>query len=130
MEEMFEQFKVMLENIEKIPKNNFKRNAEIELTNMIKTTEWKKNERQFNDSMTLSEIEEVREDPSDPNMKEMFEQFRVMLENIQKIPKNNFKRNAEIELTNMIKTTQWKKSDREAFLNCPTFTECCWEKLD
>ena len=88
------------------------------------------NERQFNDSMTLSEIEEVREDPSDPNMKEMFEQFRVMLENIQKIPKNNFKRNAEMELTNMIKTTQWKKSDREAFLNCPTFTECCWEKLD
>ena len=88
------------------------------------------NERQFNDSMTLSEIEEVREDPSDPNMKEMFEQFRIMLENIQKIPKNNFKRNAEIELTNMIKTTSWKKSDRWAFLNCPTFTECCWEKLD
>ena len=55
----------------------------------------------------------------------MFEQFRVMLENIQKIPKNNFKRNAEIELTNMIKTTEWKKDDREVFLeHDPKFTEC------
>ena len=43
-----------------------------------------------------------RENPPDPNMEEMFEQFRVMIENIEKIPKNNFKRSAEIELTKMI----------------------------
>ena len=35
MEKIFEQFRVMLENIERIPKNNFKRSAEIELTKMI-----------------------------------------------------------------------------------------------
>ena len=45
------------------------------------------NERHFNESMTLSEIEEERENPPDPNMEEMFQQFRVMLENIEKIPK-------------------------------------------
>ena len=45
------------------------------------------------------------------------EQLRVMVENIEKIPKNNFKRSAEIELTEMIKTTEWKKYDRGFFLN-------------
>ena len=82
------------------------------------------NERKFNDSMTLSEIEEEKENPPDPNMAEMFEEFRIMLENVEKLPKNNFKRNAEIELTKMIKTTEWKKYDREGFLECPTFTDC------
>ena len=58
-------------------------------------------------------------------MEEIFEQFKVMLENTEKIPKNNFKRNAEIELTNMIKTTEWKKNDRGYLLeNHPKFTEC------
>ena len=74
--------------------------------------------------MTLSEIEEEKENPPDPNMAEMFEEFRIMLENVEKLPKNNFKRNAEIELTKMIKTTEWKKYDREGFLECPTFTDC------
>ena len=61
----------------------------------------------------------------DPNMEEMFEQFRVMLENIEKIPKNNFKRSAEIELTKMIQTTDWKKNDREWYLSDhPNFTDC------
>ena len=82
------------------------------------------NERKFNDSMTLSEIEEEKENPPDPNMAEMFEEFRIMLENVEKLPKNNFKRNAEIELTKMIKTTEWKRYDREGFLECPTFTDC------
>ena len=83
------------------------------------------NERQFNESMTLSEIEEEREDPPDPNMEEMFEQFRVMIENIEKIPKNNFKRSAEIELTKVIQTTEWKKNDRYWFLTeDPKFTDC------
>ena len=71
------------------------------------------NERQFNESMTLSEIEEERENPPDPNMEEMFEQFRVVLESIEKIPKNNFKRSVEMELTKMIQTTEWKKDDRD-----------------
>ena len=76
--------------------------------------------------MTLSEIEEEREDPPDPNMEEMFEQFRVMIENIEKIPKNNFKRSAEIELTKVIQTTEWKKNDRYWFLTeDPKFTDCC-----
>ena len=57
-------------------------------------------------------------------MAEMFEEFRIMLENVEKLPKNNFKRNAEIELTKMIKTTEWKRYDREGFLECPTFTDC------
>ena len=49
--------------------------------------------------MTLSEIEEERE--------------------------NNFKRSAEIELTKMIQTSEWKKDDREWFLNNhPKFTDC------
>ena len=82
------------------------------------------NERKFDDSMTLSEIEEEREDPPDPNMFEMFEQLRIMLENVEKLPKNHFKKNAEIELTNMIQTTDWKKGEREGFLECPTFTDC------
>ena len=82
------------------------------------------NERKFDDSMTLSEIQEEKDNPPDPNMVEMFEQFRIMLENVEKLPKNNFKRNAEIELTKMIKTTEWKKYDREGFLECPTFTDC------
>ena len=91
------------------------------------TLEYKnENERNFDGvSMTASEIEQVLEDPSDPNMEEMFEQFKVMLENIEKIPKNKFKRNAEIELTNMIKTTEWKENEREVFLeHDPKFTEC------
>ena len=91
------------------------------------TLEYKnENERNFDGvSMTASEIEQVLEDPSDPNMEEMFEQFKVMFENIEKIPKNKFKRNAEIELTNMIKTTEWKKDDRGFFLeHDPKFTEC------
>ena len=83
------------------------------------------NERQFNESMTLSEIEEERENPPDPNMEEMFEQFRLMLEYIEKVPKNNFKKSAEIELTKMIQTTEWKKNDREWYLeNHPNFTDC------
>ena len=59
------------------------------------TLEYKnENERNFDGvSMTASEIEQVLEDPSDPNMEEMFEQLKVMFENIEKIPKNNFKRN-------------------------------------
>ena len=58
-------------------------------------------------------------------MEEMFEQFKVMIENIDKIPKNNFKRSAEIELTKMIETTHWKKNDREWFLReDPKFTDC------
>ena len=82
------------------------------------------NERKFDDSMTLSEIQEEKDNPPDPNMMEMFEQFRIMLENVEKLPKNNFKRNAEVELTKMLKTTEWKKNDREGFLECPTFTDC------
>ena len=83
------------------------------------------NERQFDENMTLSEIEEIRENPSDPNMEEMFEQFRVMVENIEKIPKNNFKRSAKTELTEMIKRTEWKKFDTGFFLeHHPKFTEC------
>ena len=82
------------------------------------------NERKFDDSMTLSEIQEEKDNPPDPNMVEMFEQFRIMLENVEKLPKNNFKRNAEVELTKMLKTTEWKKNDREGFLECPTFTDC------
>ena len=76
--------------------------------------------------MTLSEIEEERENPPDPSrMEEMFEQFRVLLENIEKLPGNNFKRSAEIELTKMIQTSEWKKDDREWFLNNnPKFTDC------
>ena len=58
-------------------------------------------------------------------MEEMFEQLRVMVENIEKIPKNNFKRSAKTELTEMIKTTEWKKFDRGFFLeHHPKFTEC------
>ena len=61
----------------------------------------------------------------DPNMEEMFEQFRVMVENVEKIPKNNFKRSAETELTEMIKTTEWKKNERGYLLEYhPKFTEC------
>ena len=82
------------------------------------------NERKFDDSMTLSEIQEEKDNPPDPNMAEMFEQFRIMLENVKKLPKNNFKKNAEIELTKMIQTTDWKKGEREGFLECPTFTDC------
>ena len=74
------------------------------------------NERQFNESMTLSEIEEERENPPDPNMEEMFEQFRVMVETVEKLPRNNFKRSAEAELTKMIQTSEWKKFDREILL--------------
>ena len=49
--------------------------------------------------MTLSEIEEERE--------------------------NNFKRSAETELTKMIQISEWKKDDREWFLNNhPKFTDC------
>ena len=54
----------------------------------------------------------------------MFEQFRVLLENIEKLPKNYFKRSAEIELTKMIQTSKWKKDDREWFLNNHPFTDC------
>ena len=83
------------------------------------------NERQFNESMTLSEIEEERENPPDPNMEEMFEQFRVMLENVEKIPRNNFKKTADIELTKMIQTSEGKKFDREMYLeHHPNFTDC------
>ena len=83
------------------------------------------NERQFNESMTLSEIEDERENPPDPNMEEMFEQFRLMLEYIEKVPKNNFKKSAEIELAKMIQTTEWKKNDKEWYLeNHPNFTDC------
>ena len=71
------------------------------------------NERQFNESMT------------DPNMEEMFEQFRVMLENVEKIPRNNFKKTADIELTKMIQTSEGKKFDREMYLDHhPNFTDC------
>ena len=55
---------------------------------------------------------------------EMFEQFRKVLENVEKLPKNNFKKNAEIELTKMIQTADWNKGEREGFLECPTFTDC------
>ena len=87
------------------------------------------NEREFNpafnESMTLSEIEEERENPPDPNMEEMFKQFGEMLKNVEKLPRNNFKRSAEIELTKMIETTEWKKDDREWYLeNHPNFTDC------
>ena len=83
------------------------------------------NERQFNESMTLSEIEEERENPPDPNMEEMFEQFRVMLENVEKLPRNNFKKTADIELTKMIQTSEGKKFDREMYLeHHPNFTDC------
>ena len=46
-----------------------------------------------------------------------------MLENVEKLPKNNFKKNAEIELTK-IQTADWNKGEREGFLECPTFTDC------
>ena len=83
------------------------------------------NERQFNDSMTLSEIEEERENPPDPNMEEMFEQFRLMLENVEKLPRDNFKKTADIELTKMIQTSEGKKFDREMYLeHHPNFTDC------
>ena len=46
----------------------------------------------------------------------MFEQFRVMVETVEKLPRNNFKRSAEAELTKMIQTSEWKKFDREILL--------------
>ena len=44
-------------------------------------------------------------------MEGMFKQFREMLENVEKLYRNNFKRSAEIELPKMIQTTELKKDD-------------------
>ena len=97
-------------------------NEEKELKQMlgkdIKYLEYYKDEQEAvpNESVaTGCESEDESEDDEDcwkPKMDEMFEYFYEMITNIEKLPGNNFKKGAELEMKKVIEMADQMKIDR------------------
>ena len=89
----------------------------------IRYLEHYKNEQEYvpNESVATgyeSDDDSEDEDHWKPKMDEMFNYFYEMVKNIEKLPGNNFKKGAELEMKKVIEIADKMKIDRNEKIEC------------